>query len=90
MSASLIGIGRINSDQRYRILNSSGRNSSVSLPSNHERRVHLVRTLIVSCVLLPYVSALPVLAQIPLVEYGHPSELRGVQKVFVDAGTDAR
>ena len=70
------------------VIDNSGRNSSVSLPSNHERRIHLVRTLIISCVLLACVSALPVLAQIPSVEYGHPSELRGVKKVFVDAGTD--
>ena len=48
----------------------------------------MVRTLIISCVLLGCVSALPVLAQNPTVEYGHPSELRGVKKVFVDAGTD--
>ena len=70
------------------VIGNSGRNSSVSLPSNHERRIHLVRTLIISCVLLACVSALPVLAQTPSVEYGHPSELRGVKKVFVDAGTD--
>ena len=48
----------------------------------------MIRTLIISCVLLTCVLALPVLAQNPTVEYGHPSELRGVKKVFVDAGTD--
>ena len=48
----------------------------------------MTRTLIISCVLLAYVLALPALAQNPTVEYGHPGELRGVKKVFVDAGTD--
>ena len=48
----------------------------------------MVRTLIISCVLLACVLALPALAQNPTVEYGHPGELRGVKNVFVDAGTD--
>ena len=48
----------------------------------------MLRTFTVPCVLLASVLALPVLAQNPTVEYGHPSELRGVKKVFVDAGTD--
>ena len=34
------------------------------------------------------VLALPAAAQTPKIEYGHPSELQGVQKVFVDTGTD--
>ena len=34
------------------------------------------------------VFALPATAQNPTIEYGHPSELQGVQKVFVDTGTD--
>jgi hypothetical protein len=46
------------------------------------------RTLIISCVLLACVLTLPVYAQNPTVEYGHPGELRGVKKVFIDAGTD--
>ena len=33
---------------------------------------------------------LPIVAQEPTVEYGHPDELRGVTKVFVDTGVDAR
>jgi hypothetical protein len=33
---------------------------------------------------------LPVLAQEPTVEYGHPDELRGVTKVFVDTGIDVQ
>lgn len=48
----------------------------------------MLRTFIVPCVLLASVLALPVLAQNPTVEYGHPDELRGVKKVFVDTGTD--
>ena len=48
----------------------------------------MLRTLLISCVLLACVSALPVLAQNPTVEYGDPGELRGVKKVFVDTGTD--
>lgn len=48
----------------------------------------MLRTFIVTCVLLASVLALPVLAQNPTVEYGHPGELRGVKKVFVDTGTD--
>jgi hypothetical protein len=34
--------------------------------------------------------ALPSLAQSPIIEYGRPDELRGVTKVFVDAGPDAQ
>jgi hypothetical protein len=48
----------------------------------------MLRTFTVACVLLVTVLALPVLAQNPTVEYGHPGELRGVKKVFVDTGTD--
>jgi hypothetical protein len=48
----------------------------------------MARNLIISCVLLICVLALPALAQNPTVEYGHPGELRGVKKVFVDAGAD--
>jgi hypothetical protein len=48
----------------------------------------MARTLIISCVLLAFVLANPALAQNPTLEYGHPGELRGVKKVFVDAGTD--
>lgn len=48
----------------------------------------MLRTFTVPCVLLASVLALPVLAQNPTVEYGHPDELRGVKKVFVDTGTD--
>ena len=48
----------------------------------------MARTLIISCALLACLLALPALAQNPTVEYGHPGELRGVGKVFVDTGTD--
>ena len=48
----------------------------------------MLRALTVPCVLLASVLALPVLAQNSTVEYGHPGELRGVKKVFVDTGTD--
>jgi hypothetical protein len=48
----------------------------------------MMQRIIISCVLLASVLALPVLAQNPTVEYGHPNELRGVKKVFVDTGTD--
>lgn len=48
----------------------------------------MARTLIISCVLLTCVLGLPALAQNPTVEYGDPGELRGVKKVFIDAGTD--
>jgi hypothetical protein len=50
--------------------------------------MQMVRRIIISCVLLASVLVLPVLAQNPTVEYGHPNELRGVKKVFVDTGTD--
>ncbi len=40
--------------------------------------------------LLILTVALPIVAQEPTVEYGHPDELRGVTKVFVDTGVDAR
>src|SRR5215510_13221091 len=39
---------------------------------------------------LLFVSVVPVVAQAPTVEYGQASELRGVTKVFVDTGVDAR
>jgi hypothetical protein len=39
-------------------------------------------------VLVTFVFVLPALAQNPTIEYGHPMELRGVKKVFVDTGTD--
>ena len=48
----------------------------------------MLRAFTVPCVLLASLLALPVLAQNPTVEYGHPGELRGVKKVFVDTGTD--
>ena len=48
----------------------------------------MARRIIISCVLLASVLALPTLAQNPTVEYGDPGELRGVRKVFVDTGTD--
>jgi hypothetical protein len=34
------------------------------------------------------VFALPAAAQTHTIEYGHPAELQGVKKVFVDTGTD--
>jgi hypothetical protein len=34
------------------------------------------------------VFALPATAKNPTIEYGHPAELQGVKKVFVDTGTD--
>jgi hypothetical protein len=46
----------------------------------------MVRTIFISSLLLAF--ALPVLAQSGVVEYGQAGELRGVTKVFVDAGTD--
>lgn len=39
-------------------------------------------------VLVTFVFALPALAQNPSIEYGQPSELQGVRKVFVDTGMD--
>ncbi len=41
-----------------------------------------------SSALATLVFALPAAAQNPTIEYGHPSELQGVKKVFVDTGTD--
>ena len=38
--------------------------------------------------LLSLVFALPILAQNQTIEYGHPMELQGVKKVFVDTGMD--
>jgi hypothetical protein len=61
--------------------------ASVS-PVTTKRRIHMRQRLITACAFLVCVLALPILAQNPTVEYGHPSELRGVKKVFVDAGTD--
>ncbi|HKQ53736.1 MAG TPA: hypothetical protein VJT74_15275 [Pyrinomonadaceae bacterium] len=39
-------------------------------------------------VLVTFVFTLPALAQTPSIEYGQPSELQGVKKVFVDTGMD--
>jgi hypothetical protein len=39
-------------------------------------------------VVFTFLIALPVLAQEKKVEYGNSSELRDVQKIFVDTGTD--
>jgi hypothetical protein len=39
-------------------------------------------------VLVTFVFVLPALAQNPTIEYGHPMELQGVKKVFVDTGMD--
>ena len=41
-----------------------------------------------SSVLMSFVFLLPALAQNPTIEYGHPMELQGVKKVFVDTGMD--
>jgi hypothetical protein len=40
--------------------------------------------------LLVLTFASPASAQTPIIEYGQPDELRGVTKVFVDAGPDAQ
>ncbi len=48
----------------------------------------MLRRIVISCVLLASALSLPALAQNPTVEYGHPGELRGVKKVFIDTGTD--
>lgn len=41
-------------------------------------------------IVLTLIVTLPVLAQDETIEYGEPRELRGVTKIFVDAGADAR
>lgn len=46
------------------------------------------RKIIFSLVLLTLAINLPAFAQNPTVEYGHPTELHGVKKVFVDTGAD--
>jgi hypothetical protein len=46
------------------------------------------RKTIFSLVLVTFALTLPVLAQNSTVEYGHPIELHGVKKVFVDTGVD--
>jgi hypothetical protein len=55
-----------------------------------ERRksVYLKRTS--RLLILILTVALPIVAQEPGIEYGHPDELRGVTKVFVDTGVDTR
>ena len=40
--------------------------------------------------LLVFACALPVFAQDPTIEYGHPDELRGVTKVFVNTNANVR
>ena len=37
-----------------------------------------------------FLISLPASAQEPVVEYGAPAELRGVSKIFIDTGMDAR
>jgi hypothetical protein len=46
------------------------------------------RKFFLSSVLVTFVFVLPALAQTPTIEYGHPMELQGVKKVFVDTGMD--
>jgi hypothetical protein len=46
------------------------------------------RIFFFSSVLVTFVFVLPTLAQNPAIEYGHPMELQGVKKVFVDTGMD--
>ena len=46
------------------------------------------RISFLSSVLMTLVFALPARAQNPAIEYGHPMELQGVKKVFVDTGMD--
>jgi hypothetical protein len=45
-------------------------------------------TLFLCSALTTLVLALPAAAQTNTIEYGHPAELQGVKKVFVDTGTD--
>ena len=47
------------------------------------RRIFFLSSMLVTCVFV-----LPALAQNPTIEYGHPMELQGVKKVFVDTGMD--
>ncbi|HWT00232.1 MAG TPA: hypothetical protein VN256_08290 [Pyrinomonadaceae bacterium] len=46
------------------------------------------RKFFLSSVLVTFVFVIPSLAQTPTIEYGQPSELQGVRKVFVDTGMD--
>jgi hypothetical protein len=46
------------------------------------------RIFFLSSMLVTFAFVLPVLAQNPTIEYGHPMELQGVKKVFVDTGMD--
>lgn len=46
------------------------------------------RIFFLSAVLVTFVLFLPAIAQNPTIEYGHPMELQGVKKVFVDTGMD--
>ena len=46
------------------------------------------RKTVFSLALVTFLFALTARAQTPAVEYGHPSELQGVKKVFVDTGVD--
>jgi hypothetical protein len=46
------------------------------------------RKFFLSSVLVIFAFVLPALAQNPTIEYGHPMELQGVKKVFVDTGMD--
>lgn len=46
------------------------------------------RKFFLSSVLVTFVFVVPSLAQNQVIEYGHPMELRGVKKVFVDTGVD--
>lgn len=46
------------------------------------------RKFFLSSMLVIFVFVLSALAQNPTIEYGHPMELQGVKKVFVDTGMD--
>ena len=46
------------------------------------------RISFLSSALMTLAFALPTLAPNPSIEYGHPMELQGVKKVFVDTGMD--
>jgi len=48
------------------------------------------RKTVLSLALLTFLLALTTRAQTPTIEYGHPSELQGVKKVFVDTGADTQ
>lgn len=60
----------------------------ICLPINSERSVDMRRKTVFSLALMTFVFALAARAQVPAVEYGQPSELQGVKKVFVDTGMD--